>query len=186
MWGRQNPEAYPPQCCAYRPDFVWELENDQRVVILECDENAHRPYPVRCEFARPINIAVGYGGRPVHLVRFNPDSLARVKKMPEKKERESVLLSRMQAALALAPPDDSKFNHILTIEFLYYYDIPGSTLTAPHVQTIAFSSAAEYEDWAETTIVKLEGENHRSVDMALASGACLAKEKALEKHANTL
>ncbi len=106
--------------------------------------------------------------------------------MPEKKERESVLLSRMQAALASAPPDDSKFNHILTIEFLYFYDIPGSTLTAPHVQTIAFSSAAEYEDWAETTIVKLEGENHRSVDMALASGARLAKEKALQKCANTL
>ncbi len=186
MWGRQNPEAYPPQCGAYRPDFVWELENDQRVVILECDENAHRPYPVRCEFARPINIAIGYGGRPVHLVRFNPDSLARVKKMPEKKERESVLLSRMQAALALAPPDDSKFNHILTIEFLYYYDIPGSTLTAPHVQTIAFSSVVEYEEWAESLIVKFEGERNRNVDRALESEICLAKEKALEKHANML
>jgi hypothetical protein len=186
MWGRQNPEAYPPQCGADRPDFVWELERDQRVLILECDENAHRPYAVRCEFTRPINIAVGYGGRPVHLVRFNPDPLAYVKKMPEKKERESVLLSRMQAALASAPSDDSMFNHILIIEFLYYYDIPGSTLTAPHVQTIAFSSAAEYEDWAESTIVKFEGETHRSVDRALESGICLAKEKALRKRANKL
>ena len=76
-------------------------------------------------------MAIGYGERPVHLVRFNPDPIARVKKMPEKKERESVLLSRMQAALASAPSDDSRFKNILTIEFLYYYDIPGSTLIAP-------------------------------------------------------
>ena len=156
------------------------------MVILECDENAHRPYPVRCEFTRPINIAIGYGERPVHLVRFNPDPLARVKKMPEKKERESVLLSTMQAALASAPSDDSRFKNILAIEFLYYHDIPGSTLIAPHVQTIAFFNAAEYEKWAETTIVKLEGENHISVDRAIASGACIAKEKALQKRANTL
>ena len=154
------------------------------MVILECDENAHRPYPVRCEFTRPINIAIGYGERPVHLVRFNPDPLARVKKMPEKKERESVLLSTMQAALASAPSDDSRFKNILTIEFLYYYDIPGSTLIAPHVQTITFSSVAEYQAWAETTIVKFEGETHRSVDMALESEISLANEKALQKRAD--
>ena len=185
-WGRQNPEAYPPQCGAYRPDFVWELENEQRVVILECDENAHRPYPVRCEFTRPINMAIGYGERPVHLVRFNPDPLPRVKKMPEKKERKSVLLSTMQAALASAPSDDSRFKNILTIEFLYYYDIPGSTLIAPHVQTITFPRAAEYEAWAETTIVKFEGETHRSVDMALESERCLAQGRALQRRANKL
>ncbi len=63
---------------------------------------------------------------------------------------------------------------------------PGSTLIAPHVQSIAFPSVAEYPAWAETTIVKFEGETHRSVDMALESEICLAKEKALQKRANKL
>ncbi len=97
-----------------------------------------------------------------------------------------MLLSRMQAALASAPSDDSRFKNIITVEFLYYYDIPGSTLIAPHVQSIAFLRPADYEAWAETTIVKFEGESHRSVDMALESEICLANEKALQKRANKL
>ena len=48
--------------------------------------------------------------------------------MQFKKEREVLLLSRMQAALAPSPQDDSCFSHILTMEFHYYFDIPGSVV----------------------------------------------------------
>jgi hypothetical protein len=161
-WGRLNTESDPLQCGVYFPDFVWELVEEQRVVILECDENAHRSYTVRCELARPIKMALGYGGRPVYMLRYNPDMLAYVKSMPGKKEREAILLSRMQDALGPAPQDDSCFKHILTIEFLFYYDIPGSTVTAPYVQTIAFNRVDEYEEWAEANITKFEGEQHRA------------------------
>ncbi len=48
-----GPEALPLQCGRYKPDFTWEIEAEQRVVILECDENAHRDYVIRCEFYAP-------------------------------------------------------------------------------------------------------------------------------------
>jgi hypothetical protein len=153
------------QCGSFRPDFVWERDIEQRVVLLECDEHAHRVYPAACEFTRPIKIALGYGDRPVHLLRYNPDMLSFVKSMPARKEREQLLLSRMQAALAPAACDDSKFKHILTIEFLYYYDIPGAEATAPHVQTISFATPHAYEVWAEAIIAKFEGDDHREVTL---------------------
>jgi hypothetical protein len=162
-WDRQNPLADPAQCGRYRPDFLWDIMEEQRVVILECDEHAHRNETVRCEFVRTIEVAISFGGAPVHMIRYNPDLLACVKTMPERQEREALLLDRMQAALAPSH-DGSRFRNTLTIEFLYYYDIPGSIVTAPYVQTIAFARAAEYEAWAEPVIAKFEGEKHRAVD----------------------
>jgi hypothetical protein len=98
-WNRQNPHADPVQCGRYRPDFLWDIVEEQRVVILECDEHAHRRETVRCEFVRTIEVAISFGGAPVHMIRYNPDLLACVKTMPERKEREALLLERMQAAL---------------------------------------------------------------------------------------
>jgi hypothetical protein len=149
------------------PDFLWDLEEEQRAIILEVDEDAHRRYPVSCEFARPLKLCLGLK-KPLYLIRYNPDSLAFVKTMPERKEREILLLSRLKCALAPAPSDDSRFEHMVTIEFLYYYDIPGSAETAPYVQAVSFASIAEYEAWASETIAKIECEKHRQVKRALA------------------
>jgi hypothetical protein len=165
-WGKQNQEALPLQCGRYKPDFTWEIEDQQRVSILECDENAHRDYVTRCEFTRPINLAMGYGGRPVRMIRYNPDDLPRVKKMPNKKQREALLLELVQAALA----HGDHFNcGILTMEYLFYFDIPGSTLLSPHVQVISFKDEVEYEAWASAVIDKFDGEKHRDVNRALAA-----------------
>jgi hypothetical protein len=109
-----------------------------------------------------MRLALGFGGSPVHMIRYNPDLLACVKTMPERKAREALLLERMQAAL-VPRHDGSRFRNILTIEFLYYHDIPGSIVTAPYVQTIAFANVVEYESWAEAVITKFEGETHREV-----------------------
>ena len=171
QWDRQNREADPIQCGRYRPDFLWDIEEEQRIVILECDEHAHRTNVVRCEFSRPIAIALGFGGRPVSIIRYNPDMLPNIKTMPSKQEREALLLSRMQAALAPAPPDDSCFRNILTVEFLYYFDIPGSVVAAPYVQKIAFKGETEYETWAMSTITKLEGESHRKAERVTAANS---------------
>ena len=159
------------QCGRFRPDFLWELDNEQRIVILECDEHAHRRDPIRCELTRMLHLATGFGGRPVHIVRYNPDLLPFVKTMPERKEREALLLERMTAALA--PPKHgeggARFKNILTVEWLYYYDIPGSEMTSPHVQMMAFEEDVDYEAWAEDTIAKLEGVPHRAVAREAAS-----------------
>jgi hypothetical protein len=164
-WNRQNPHAEPLQCGRYRPDFLFDILEEQRVVILEVDEDAHRREAARCEFVRPLKLALGFGGAPVHMVRYNPDMLrdASVKTMPERREREALLLQRMQAALAPSQ-DADRFGYILTLEFLYYYDIPGSVVAAPYVQTIGFATVLEYEEWAEAIIAKFEGEKHRAAD----------------------
>jgi hypothetical protein len=170
-WNKQNPEADAVQCGRYRPDFLWELDVYQRVVILEVDEHAHRHDPIRCELTRMIHLAIGFGGRPVHIVRYNPDLLPFVKTMPERKEREALLLERMTAALAPPKHDDDgeRFKNILTVEWLYYYDIPGSEMTSPHVQMMAFKEDVDYEAWAEDTIAKLESVPHRAVAREAAS-----------------
>jgi hypothetical protein len=168
-WDRQNKEADVVQCGRFRPDFLWEIEEEQRVVILECDEYAHRRESIRCELSRMLQLAIGFGGRPVHIVRYNPDPLPLVKTLPQKEEREAqkfrktLLLERMSTALAPSPHDDARFKFFLTIEYLYYYDIPGSTLTAPHVQTIAFGRVDEYEAWAEAVIAELDSVRNRAV-----------------------
>ena len=170
-WDRQNKEADVVQCGRFRPDFLWEVEKEQRVVILECDEYAHRRESIRCELTRMLQLAFGFGGRPVHIVRYNPDPLPLVKTLPQKEERQAqkfrktLLLERMSAALAHPKQDNAgaRFQHFLTVEYLYYYDIPGSALTAPHVQTIAFKESVDYEAWAEGTIAELEGVRNRAV-----------------------
>ncbi len=168
-WNKQNPEADAVQCGRYRPDFLWEFDEFQRVVILECDEHAHRRDPIRCELTRMLHLAIGFGGRPVHIVRYNPDLLPFVKTMPERKEREALLLERMMAALAPPKHDDERFNNFLTVEWLYYYDIPGSEMTSPHVQMMDFKADVDYEAWAEDTIAKLEGVKHRAMAREAAS-----------------
>ena len=71
-WNRQNPMADPAQCGKYRPDFVYERPSS--VVVVEFDENQHKTYALRCELARMAEVSLGYGGCPVHWVRYNPDS----------------------------------------------------------------------------------------------------------------
>jgi hypothetical protein len=162
-WNRQNPHAEALQCGRFRPDFLWDILEEQRVVILECDEDAHRREAARCEFVRPLKLALGFGGSPVHMIRYNPDLLTCVKTLPERREREALLLQRIQAALSPSQ-DDTRFGNILTLDFLYYYDIPGSTVTGPYVQTIGFATVTEYEAWAKEVIAKFEAEKHRAVD----------------------
>jgi hypothetical protein len=146
-WDRLIEDSDPVQCGRYRPDFRYELDLQQRVIVMEYDEHAHKHYSVGCELARQMEIATDFGGSPVYFIRYNPDKVPGVSR-PPKKECEALLLSRLQAALADAPSDDSRFKHILTVEYLYYYPIPGADATTPHVQTFRFTTVLEYDNWA--------------------------------------
>ena len=80
---------------------------------------------------------------------------------------ECRLLSLLRCKMTLALVISSRFSTTLTFQaahilaFLYYFDIPGSVVAAPYVQMIAFAEDTDYCTWAESSIAKFEGENHR-------------------------
>lgn len=84
-----------------KPDFVWLI--DDRVVILEVDENAHRYYEKSCEIARITELHEQGQGKPLFLVRFNP-----------KKRLLSDMASKVEECL------DRRVVNLLTVEFVGY------------------------------------------------------------------
>ena len=133
---RENPEADRAQCGAFRADFTYELA-DERVVLLEHDENAHRGYATDRETRRQVQMALGFGGRPVHFIRYNPNGGL------SEEGSLALLLARLQAAMAA---DDAHFRHFLTMEYLLYPPIEGGD--GGPVQTFRFKSVDAYERWA--------------------------------------
>lgn len=63
-----------PNTCGIkrRPDYY--IEGVLRDLAVECDEFDHEDYDTTCEEARIHDLVVANGYRPVHMVRFNPDS----------------------------------------------------------------------------------------------------------------
>lgn len=60
------------QCSRYRPDL--RLELDDRMIIIECDENEHISY--KCDIPRMLNIHQETA-LPTIFIRWNPDKLSR-------------------------------------------------------------------------------------------------------------
>jgi very-short-patch-repair endonuclease len=58
-------------CSKKRPDVYFDLPT--HCLIVEIDENQHREYGDSCECARISEIVSGIGGRPVTIIRYNPD-----------------------------------------------------------------------------------------------------------------
>ena len=148
-WNKQIATADPAQCGRRRPDFLYLIDDEQRVVIVEVDENAHESYDRRCELARQAEVASSFGGRPVILIRFNPDALTSepwIKAIPAK-ERRALLLECLKQALA--PGQPGRFVNHLTVHYLFYP--PLVALTEPtSQQTFTFSRVQpDYEAWAE-------------------------------------
>jgi hypothetical protein len=58
-------------CSKKRPDVYFELVD--HVVIVEIDEHQHNTYEDSCECSRINEIVNGIGGKPVIIIRYNPD-----------------------------------------------------------------------------------------------------------------
>lgn len=146
-WNKQNPLADPLQCGKYRVDFTFETPSG--VVLLECDEKQHSEYVKRCELVRQAEVALGYGGLPVHWIRYNPDAfkINGTTRVTKQKERKSTLLRHLQ--LALTRPD---YEHFITVTYICY-DNPGTTNEDPDalVQRHVFKTVEDYNVWAEKT-----------------------------------
>ena len=94
---KQNFLADPVQCGRYRLDFVFEHETG--VVIDEYDENGHANYNLRCELIRQGRVSLGYGGKPVHWIRYNPDNFLSDGQGPDSQTRDAAHLRHLQHAI---------------------------------------------------------------------------------------
>jgi len=75
-------------CQTYYPDFL--IDCNTFFLIIECDEDAHKSYPIDCEKMRENNICYALG-LPCVFLRFNPD-----KKKVKMKVKEKVLKSYIE------------------------------------------------------------------------------------------
>lgn len=53
----------------------------RHIVIVEIDENQHNQYAEQCECARINEIVNSIGGKPVTIIRFNPDKVKNKRKI---------------------------------------------------------------------------------------------------------
>jgi hypothetical protein len=142
-WNKQNPTAEPLQCGKYRLDFVYEWV--EGVLVLEYDEHMHSHYGKRCELHRMQEASLGYGGRPVCWIRYNPDAFKvdGSTLTTSRKTREAVLLKIMQDIIG-----DADYDHFMTIYYLFY-DKPENT-EDNFVQKIQFTTLQKYEEWMDS------------------------------------
>ncbi len=140
LWNRRNPDADPKQCGIYRPDFVFEWA--EGVLILEYDEQMHSDRVKRCELVRMAEISLGYGGRPVHWIRFNPDAFKVADKTlrMRNENRYAELLKLLEKHL-----NNADYGHFITINYVCY-DKPENSEN-DLIQTFEIATIEDYETW---------------------------------------
>ena len=94
------------------------LTLDDKVIIIEVDENQHESYPEECESSRMINLSMVYGGSPVVFIRYNPDRFEIDGDTQEvsKKSRHELLEKTVRHYI------DITVESLLTVEYLFYDD----------------------------------------------------------------
>jgi len=152
IWNRRNPQADPVQCGIYRPDFVFE--RDAGVVIDEYDENGHQKYNLRCELVRQAEVSLGYGGRPVHWIRYNPDYFSMGNQTNfDILTRDDMHLKQLQ--FAIQNPD---YDHFIKVDYLFYAPMFGGE--GGMIQSFEFHTIQDYQDWVDT--VAPDDQNQRT------------------------
>lgn len=87
----------PQDMSAFRPDFVWLLED--RVIVLEVDENAHRNYEPVCEVGRLHQLHEAFAPLPLFVLRYNPHAEGAAE------SGHAIVVSKVQMLFVRALPD---------------------------------------------------------------------------------
>jgi Holliday junction resolvase len=143
-WNKQNPLADPSQCGKYRPDFIYEW--DEGVLIFEFDEEMHKDRIKRCELVRQAEVSLGFGGKPITWVRFNPDAfkVADVTLRTTKKKRETILLETLKKHI-----DNADYDCFIQIVYICYDKPERIEGSSDLLQTFKFATIQDYEGWVE-------------------------------------
>jgi hypothetical protein len=146
-WNRRNPLADPLQCGIYRIDFVFELES--MMLLLEFDEDMHSTYAKKCELVRQAEASLGYGGMPVHWIRYNPDTFKvdGLASRAGENERIDMLITAVQHAVA--SPD---FDYLIKIDYICY-NKTHSAGESDLIHSFKFKTIGDYIAWIEDTVM---------------------------------
>ena len=114
-------------------------------MILEYDERMHSDREQRCELVRMAEVSLGYGGRPVHWIRYNPDAFKvdGSTLATSRKKRETILLKMLQDMIG-----DADYDHFVTICYVCYdkSESAGNNF----VCTFKFTNPQAYEEWVNS------------------------------------
>jgi len=170
-WNKTIPNA--GVCGRYFPDFVWEMTaigqakaedveaqqrtetaKECRAVVLEVDERQHAyaSYPLACELSRMGNIVQSYGGLPVHMIRYNPDSFKVNSFAKKPRYPEKFRLAELAKALKNAFENPDFVENLFTLDYLFYDNEDGAEI----LQTYKFKSMEDYVAWMNAKIKKVE------------------------------
>ena len=83
-----NSNSMLQNCSKKRPDIYFEL--DKHCLIVEIDEKQHKTYDDKCECARINEIVNGIGGKPVIIIRYNPDTIKNKGKVINFKQEDKI------------------------------------------------------------------------------------------------
>ncbi len=141
--------AETSQCGRFRPDFVYKW--NKGVLVLEFDEEMHRVYPKRCELERMVQVTLGYGGKPVFWIRYNPDKFKvnGITYDTPRKNREEILLTLLQDTLG-----NADYNHFMTICYLFYDKAEDEDEYAVYAPKFQFRTPQEYLEWVDVKAPK--------------------------------
>jgi len=166
-WNKTIPNA--GVCGRYFPDFVWEMTaigqakaedveaqqrtetaKECRAVVLEIDEHQHAyaSYPLACELSRMGNIVQSYGGLPVHMIRYNPDSFKVNSFAKKPRYPEEVRLATLATKLKEAFENPDFAENLFTLQYLFYDNEEGPEI----LQTYKFKSMSDYVEWMDQKI----------------------------------
>ena len=161
-WNKKIPDG--EACGRYFPDFVWEMTatgqakveerketaKECRAVVLEIDEHQHAyaSYPFACELSRMGNIVQSYGGLPVHMIRYNPDSFKVNSFAKKPMYSEKVRLATLATTLKEAFENPNFADNLFTLEYLFYDNEDGPEI----LQTYKFKSMNDYVEWMDEKI----------------------------------
>lgn len=119
------------ECVRTRPDFV--IFVGTHIVIVECDENAHRSYVKACELARMLNLSQAAQGLGVIFIRYNPDGYTAADGKPGKatpQRRIKTLVDWVRRAMS-PESNPAETGAFCSVKYLFYdgYDVDEKSTT---------------------------------------------------------
>ena len=114
-WNKQNLLVDPLQCGHFKADFFFDFQ--MGVLMLEFDEYQNMFQNKRCELLRMLQMALGYGGRHVIFIRYNPNAFkVKGKRFKIKgQDRPKQLLDLLQAGAR-----HEYGGHFITVHYVCY------------------------------------------------------------------